>query len=119
MGNDVVGVVIELQDHYNVKVNSSICLQLTKILDRINSVLAAKESARPGCTSGILELCSLNNSIDKAKLLLQHNAESSKLYLAITGEATLARCERIRSSLIQSLCQLQNMVPPSLASKVR
>ncbi|THU63413.1 hypothetical protein C4D60_Mb01t15490 [Musa balbisiana] len=99
-------------------VNNSICLELTKLLNNINLILPAIESARPGCSSGIQELCSLNTSIDKAKLLLQHCAESSKLYLAISRETTLSRCERIRSSLIHSLCQIQTMVPPPIASKI-
>lgn len=60
------------------------CLELRKILDTINLVLPAIESAQPGCRSGIQELCSLNNAVEKAKLLLQHCAETSKLYLVIT-----------------------------------
>ncbi|CAL9071807.1 unnamed protein product [Musa textilis] len=118
MGTDVTGVVKELQNHCDNKVNNSICLELTKLLNNINLILPAIESARPGCSSGIQELCSLNTSIDKAKLLLQHCAESSKLYLAISRDTTLSRCERIRSSLIRSLCQIQTMVPPPLASKI-
>ncbi|XP_074590215.1 U-box domain-containing protein 6-like isoform X2 [Curcuma longa] len=39
-------------------------------------------------------------------------------FKAITGEATLSRCERIRSSLIHSLSQMQDMVPPPLESKI-
>ncbi|CAL9766709.1 unnamed protein product [Musa acuminata subsp. burmannicoides] len=118
MGSDVTQTVKKLQDHCDVKANSSTCLELTKILNRISLILPAIESSRPGSTCGIAELCSLNNSIDKAKLLLQHCAESSKLYLAITGEATLSRCERIKVSLINSLCQIQDMVPPLLACKI-
>ncbi|CAL9189902.1 unnamed protein product [Musa hybrid cultivar] len=118
MGTDVTGVVKELQNHCDTKVNNSICLELTKLLNNINLILPAIESARPGCSSGIQELCSLNTSIDKAKLLLQHCAESSKLYLAISKDTTLSRCERIRSSLIRSLCQIQTMVPPPLAVKI-
>ncbi|WOL03855.1 U-box domain-containing protein 5 [Canna indica] len=118
MGSDVAGVVKATQNNCDVKVNYSIYSELSKILETINFLLPAIESARPGCTSGMLELCSLNNAVEKAKQILQQCAESSKLYLAITGEATLSRCERIRSSLIQSLCQIQNMVPPSLASKI-
>ncbi|CAL9759359.1 unnamed protein product [Musa acuminata subsp. burmannicoides] len=118
MGTDVTGVVKELQNHCDTKVNNSICLELTKLLNNINLILPAIESARPGCSSGIQELCSLNTSIDKAKLLLQHCAESSKLYLAISRDTTLSRCERIRSSLIRSLCQIQTMVPPPLAVKI-
>ncbi|WOL00373.1 U-box domain-containing protein 5 [Canna indica] len=118
MGTGVPRVVKDSKKHIEFKVNSSICLELTKILDKIHSILPAIESVHPGFNSGIQELCCLNNSIDKAKLLLQHCTDSSKLYLAITREATLSRCERIKSSLINSLCQIQNMVPPPLESKV-
>lgn len=37
---------------------------------------------------------------------------------AITGEAIVARCERIRDSLRRSLFLIQNMVPPALANQV-
>jgi hypothetical protein len=37
---------------------------------------------------------------------------------AITGETIVARCERIRDSLRQSLFHIQNMVPPALANQV-
>lgn len=57
------------------------CKELAKFVDRITGVFPAIESARPGCTSGIQELCALNREIEKTKLLLQHCAESSKLYL--------------------------------------
>jgi len=69
------------QNAIHCQVHNSICRELTKILDRIIAVLPAIESARPGYTAGIQELCSLNNTIEKAKLLIQHCAESSKLYL--------------------------------------
>ncbi|XP_042441116.1 U-box domain-containing protein 5-like [Zingiber officinale] len=118
MGKDVPQIVKDPQKYAEFKANNSICSELTKILDKIHLLLPAIESTRPGYNSGIQVLCSLNNQIEKAKLLLQYCAESSKLYLAITGEATLSRCERIRSSLIHSLSQMQGMVPPPLESKI-
>lgn len=39
-------------------------------------------------------------------------------FQAITGESILSRCERIRNSLNQSLCQIQNLVPPLVGAKV-
>ncbi|KAJ0962876.1 hypothetical protein J5N97_027998 [Dioscorea zingiberensis] len=118
MGSDAAEVVQTKRNSSGVKAHASMCLELQKILDTINRVLPAIESAQPGCRSGIQELCSLNNAIEKAKLLLQHCAESSKLYLAITGEATLLRCERIRTALNRSLIQVQNMVPELLAAQI-
>lgn len=101
-----------------VKAHSSLCWELRKALDMIGCILPAIESAHPGCKSGIKELCSLNNTTEKAKLLIQHCAESSMLYLAITAEATLLRCERIRTSWDQSLCQIKDMVPQPLADQI-
>nr|XP_010940083.1 U-box domain-containing protein 5 isoform X2 [Elaeis guineensis] len=118
MGSDVNEVMQVQKNSLGAKVHISMCLELKKILDSVVTILPAIESARPGYSSGIQELCSLNNSIERAKLLLQHCAESSKLYLAITGEATLLRCERIRSAWNQSFCCIQNMVPPLLASQI-
>ncbi|KAI3509858.1 hypothetical protein L1887_25381 [Cichorium endivia] len=43
---------------------------------------------------------------------------SSKLYLALTGNTVLRRCEKSKNLLEQSLCQIQNMVPVKLASKI-
>jgi hypothetical protein len=40
------------------------------------------------------------------------------MFQAITGEATVARCERIRDSLKRSLFHIQNMVPLALANQV-
>lgn len=67
------------------QVHNSICSELIKVLDKIGGVLPAIESARPGYTAGIQELCSLNNTIEKAKLLIQHCAECSMLYLVWVG----------------------------------
>ncbi|KAG2666688.1 hypothetical protein I3760_15G075200 [Carya illinoinensis] len=62
------------------------CLELKKFIDRILEILPAIESAPPRCTSGIQALCTLKIAMDKAKLLIQHCSESSKLYL-ISGIA--------------------------------
>lgn len=118
MGSDPAEVVRVTQDASYTKVHNSICQELTKILNKILGVLPAIEAARPGYTAGIQELCSLNNTIEKAKLLIQHCAESSKLYLVITGESIVLRCERIRSSLNHSLCLVQNMVPQVVAVQI-
>ncbi|ONK71095.1 uncharacterized protein A4U43_C04F4670, partial [Asparagus officinalis] len=63
------------------RVLDSICWDLKNILDKIVAVLPAIESARPEYTAGVQELCSLNSTIEKTKLLIRHCAESSKLYL--------------------------------------
>ncbi|KAF0934895.1 hypothetical protein E2562_028893 [Oryza meyeriana var. granulata] len=100
------------------KVHSSMCSELTMMLDKVSSILPLIEAARPGCKAGIQELCNLYNIIEKGKLIIQHCVECSKLYLAITGEAILSRCERIRDSLRRSLFLIENMVPPALANQI-
>ncbi|PNY00552.1 U-box domain-containing protein 5-like, partial [Trifolium pratense] len=81
-------------------------------------ILPNIEEARPRCSSGIESLCSLHNSIEKARLLLQHCSECSKLYLAVTGDTVLTRCLKAKKSLEQSLIPIQGMVPVLLAVEV-
>lgn len=100
------------------KVHSSLCSELTIMLDKVSSILPSIEAARPGCKAGIQELCNLYNIVGKGKLITQHCVECSKLYLAITGEAILVRCERVRDSLKRSLFLIQNMVPTVLANQI-
>ncbi|CAN6446697.1 unnamed protein product [Victoria cruziana] len=94
------------------------CVELKRIVDRVILVLPSLESARPGFMSGIQSLCSLNLEIEKAKTLIQYCSESSKLYLAITGDSIKRRCEMIQISLHRHLVQLQTMVPVVLASQI-
>ncbi|KAL5207549.1 hypothetical protein ABZP36_031984 [Zizania latifolia] len=106
--------------HHNScpKVHRSMCCELTTMLDKISSILPSIEAARPGCKAGIQELCNLYSIVEKGKLIIQHCNECSKLYLAITGQAIVSRCERIRDSLRRSLFLIQNMVPPTLANQI-
>uniref|UniRef100_A0A5B6YNF0 RING-type E3 ubiquitin transferase n=2 Tax=Davidia involucrata TaxID=16924 RepID=A0A5B6YNF0_DAVIN len=117
MQNEVANVV-ELPYYCSVKVHRLMCLDLMKFIDRISQIFSAIESVRPGCVSGIQALCSLQNAMEKAKLLILHCSYSSKIYLAITGDKIMLRCEKIRSALELCLSQLQNMVPPLLASQI-
>ncbi|KAG7943979.1 hypothetical protein I3843_15G073700 [Carya illinoinensis] len=91
-------------------VHRLMCLELKKFIDRISKILLAIESAPPRCTSGIQALCTLKIAMDKAKLLIQHCSESSKLYMAITTKRIVSRCERIRKPWVVSLSQIQNMI---------
>ncbi|OIS98411.1 u-box domain-containing protein 5 [Nicotiana attenuata] len=90
------------------------CMELIQLVSRVSILLPEIEAARPRCSEA---LCLLNNEILKAKTLIQHCSESSKLYLALTGDVILSRCDRSRNLLKQSLGQVQNMVPVSLAAK--
>ncbi|CAI8599390.1 unnamed protein product [Vicia faba] len=100
------------------QVHSKICMELMRILDDIMRIFPDIEDARPKCSSGIESLVYLNNSIQKAKLLLQHCSECSKLYLAVTGDTVLLRCQKATKSLEQSLIPIQSMVPVVLAVEV-
>ncbi|XP_042494964.1 U-box domain-containing protein 5-like [Macadamia integrifolia] len=101
-----------------LQVHRLMCTELMKFVDRTSQILPAVESARPRCTMGMQALCSVNLAIEKANSLIQHCAECSKLYLAITGDAILSKCEKVRKMLELSLSQIQNVVPLVLARQI-
>jgi hypothetical protein len=94
------------------------CLELKRLVDRIMRIFPDIEDARPGCSSGIQTLCLLHNALDKTKQLLQYCSESSKLYMAVTGDAILARGSRAKKSLEQCLNDIRSIVPTILEIKV-
>ncbi|GKU99179.1 hypothetical protein SLEP1_g12060 [Rubroshorea leprosula] len=100
------------------KVHSIMCTELMTVVDKVVSIFPEIEAARPRCSSGLQALCSLNNAIERAKLLLQYCSESSKLFLAVTGKAIVSKCQRARELLEQSLGQIQHMVPVMLAVEI-
>ncbi|KAH0701686.1 hypothetical protein KY285_015964 [Solanum tuberosum] len=102
---------------YVTNVHHLMCMELIQFVTRVSILLPEIEAVRPGC-SGTEALCRLNNEIDKAKTLHQHCSESSKLYLAFTGDTILSRCKKSRNMFEQSLNQVQNMVPVSLAAEI-
>ncbi|KAI3761209.1 hypothetical protein L1987_51621 [Smallanthus sonchifolius] len=100
------------------KVHHLACLEVKKIIEKITKIFTAIESARPRCKTGLQALCSLHKCMKKCQLLFRQCSESSKLYLAISGERIILRCERICYSLQSCLSQLQNMVEPKLAAQI-
>jgi len=64
-----------------VQVHRSICIELNGFIDRILHIILAIESSRPNCTLAIQALCSLQFTLDKAKSVIKHCSDSSKLYL--------------------------------------
>ncbi|KAK6237462.1 hypothetical protein QUC31_002931 [Theobroma cacao] len=118
MGTDAAEVVETPTIPSFFKVHHMMCTELGKFVDRIVRIFPEIEAARPRCDSGIKALCSLNNAIVKAKSLLQYCSESSKLYLAITTDAIVSRCQRSKNLFEQSLCQIQSMVPVMLAVEI-
>ncbi|CAN6207759.1 unnamed protein product [Urochloa humidicola] len=63
------------------KVHSTMCKELSLMLDKVSSILPSIEAAQPGCKAGVEELCNLYNIVDKGKLIIQNCIECSSLYL--------------------------------------
>ncbi|XP_054808986.1 U-box domain-containing protein 5-like isoform X1 [Prosopis cineraria] len=118
MGTDYGEVVETLPNIRSFKVHRKMCTELMKLVDRVSRIFPDIEAARPRCSSGIQSLCLLNSAVEKAKLLLQHCSEASKLYLAVTGDRVLSRFQKARRSLEQSLGQVQSIVPVMLAAEI-
>ncbi|KDP37635.1 hypothetical protein JCGZ_07834 [Jatropha curcas] len=118
MGDEGDDVVEPLPYQLSFKVHHLMCTELMKLVDRIGKLFPEIEAARPRCSFEIQALCVLNNTIEKAKQILRYCRESSKLYMVITGEAMVSRCQRMRNNFEQSLGQIQTMVPTPLASEI-
>ncbi|XWS45428.1 hypothetical protein CRYUN_Cryun15aG0136100 [Craigia yunnanensis] len=118
MGTDAAEIVETPWYPSSFKVHHMMCTELRKFVDRIIRIFPEIEAARPRCSSGIKALSSLNGAIEKAKLLLQYCSESSKLYLAITTDAIVSRCQKMKNLLEQVLCQIHSMVPVMLAVEI-
>ncbi|CAH8314767.1 unnamed protein product, partial [Eruca vesicaria subsp. sativa] len=103
---------------HSFKMHSSMCLALKNLVDRVMKIFPEIEAARPGASTGIQTLCLLNKALEKAKLLLQYCSESSKLYMAVTGDAIISRGCRAKKLLEQSLGDIRTMVPTALAIKI-
>ncbi|XP_030523997.1 U-box domain-containing protein 5-like isoform X2 [Rhodamnia argentea] len=117
MGSGITVVAETLSNSYCFKVHYEMCTELMKLVDKVSSVIPQIEAARPR-SSGMLALSSLICEIDKAKQLLHHCSESSKLYLALTSDAIARRCQRSRELLERGLDLVRNSVPVLLAIKI-
>ncbi|KAJ0251103.1 U box domain-containing protein [Hirschfeldia incana] len=104
--------------YHSFKMHSPMCLALKNLVDRVMRIFPEIEAARPGYTTGIQTLCLLNKGLEKSKLLLQYCSESSKLYMAVTGDAILKRGCSAKKLLEQSLADIRTMVPTALAIKI-
>jgi hypothetical protein len=94
------------------------CKELSGVLCKVLSIFPSLEGARPRSKSGIQALCSLHIALEKAKNILQHCSECSKLYLAITGDAVLLKFEKAKIALIDGLKRVEDIVPSSIGSQV-
>ncbi|KAK4754084.1 hypothetical protein SAY87_002188 [Trapa incisa] len=118
MGSDAAEALDAFYDPSSYKVHQTTCGELGKLVKRSLSLLPEIEAARPRCSTGIKALCSLNEAIEKAKIVLQQCNEGSKLYLVYTADAIMSRCEKWRKLLEQSLVQIQSNVPVLLAIEI-
>ncbi|KAL3616188.1 hypothetical protein CASFOL_008091 [Castilleja foliolosa] len=94
------------------------CRSLCAVYVRILALFPDLEAARPRSTSGIQALCSLHIALEKTKNVLQHCADCSKLYLAITGDAVVMKFERTRRVLADSLTRVEDIVPRAIGSQI-
>uniref|UniRef100_A0A803PFE9 RING-type E3 ubiquitin transferase n=1 Tax=Cannabis sativa TaxID=3483 RepID=A0A803PFE9_CANSA len=118
MGTDVAELAGAVSNARSFKVHRLMCLKLKALVERILNIKPKIEDARPRCSTGIQALCTLSQSIDKAKTILDYCRESSKLYLALTGDVIQSRCNKTKKLIEQSLSQIQDMVPVLLSAEI-
>ncbi|KAJ4974022.1 hypothetical protein NE237_007196 [Protea cynaroides] len=102
----------------DAKLHGEMCRKLSAILCKILEIFPVLEAARPRSKSGIQALCSLHVALEKAKNLLQHCSECSKLYLAITGDSVHLKFEKVRGALADSLRRVEDIVPQAISSLI-
>ncbi|XP_043703985.1 U-box domain-containing protein 6-like [Telopea speciosissima] len=102
----------------DAKLHGGMCRKLSAILCKVLEVFPVLEAARPRSKSGIQALCSLHVALEKAKNLLQHCSECSKLYLAITGDSVRLKFEKVRGALADSLRRVEDIVPQAIGSQI-
>ncbi|KAL8218860.1 hypothetical protein R6Q57_022233 [Mikania cordata] len=100
------------------KLHGEMCKRLSFIYVKVLSVFPELEAARPRSTSGIQTLCSLHIALEKTKMVLQHCAECSKIYLAITGDAVVLKFERARLALEDGLRRVEDIVPQTIGCQI-
>ncbi|EEF47498.1 ubiquitin-protein ligase, putative [Ricinus communis] len=115
---DITEVEENLFAASDAKLHGEMCKALSATYCKILSIFPSLEAARPRSKSGIQALCSLHIALEKAKNILQHCSECSKLYLAITGDSVLLKFEKARSALVDSLRRVEDIVPQSIGSQI-
>ncbi|KAL8520177.1 hypothetical protein ACS0TY_010917 [Phlomoides rotata] len=94
------------------------CKSLCTVYAKVLTIFPDLEAARPRSTSGIQALCALHIALEKTKNILQHCAECSKLYLAITGDSVVLKFEKARSALEDSLNRVEDIVPQTIGVQI-
>ncbi|KAI4336597.1 hypothetical protein L6164_015106 [Bauhinia variegata] len=116
---DVTEVEENLFAVSDAKLHGEMCKALSTIYCKVLSIFPSLEAARPRSKSGIQALCSLHVALEKAKNVLQHCSECSKLYLAITGDSVLLKFEKAKSALEDSLKRVEDIVPQSIGCQIQ
>ncbi|XP_051122218.1 U-box domain-containing protein 45-like [Andrographis paniculata] len=93
------------------KLHVEMCKSLCGVYVKVLAIFPELEAARPRSTSGIQALCTLHIALEKTKNVLQHCAECSKLYLAITGDSVVLKFDKARCALEDSLRRVEDIVP--------
>uniref|UniRef100_A0A804UHR6 RING-type E3 ubiquitin transferase n=1 Tax=Zea mays TaxID=4577 RepID=A0A804UHR6_MAIZE len=102
----------------DAKLHAGICRAFHPSVSKLSTIFPFIEASRPRSKSGIQALCSLHVALDKAKGLLQHCADCSRLYLAITSETVLLKFEKSRSQLQESLRRIESIVTEDIGCKI-
>ncbi|KAL1828674.1 hypothetical protein DCAR_0207918 [Daucus carota subsp. sativus] len=100
------------------RLHGDMCKILSAIYGKVFAIFPDLEAARPRSTSGIQALCSLHIALEKTKNVLQHCAECSKLYLAITGDSVVLKFGKARSALEDSLRRVEDIVPQAISCQI-
>ncbi|TVU36142.1 hypothetical protein EJB05_18059 [Eragrostis curvula] len=98
--------------------HAGICRAFLPSVSKLSAIFPFIEASRPRSKSGIQALCSLHVALDKAKGLLQHCADCSRLYLAITAETVHLKFEKARSQLQESLRRVESIVTEDISCKI-
>lgn len=114
--------VSEVEENFfaasDAKLHAEMCRSLSAIYCKVLSLFPSLEAARPRSKSGIQALCSLHVALEKAKNVLKHCSECSKLYLAITGDSVLLKFEKAKCALVDSLKLVEDIVSQSIGYQI-
>ncbi|XP_078447247.1 U-box domain-containing protein 45-like [Wolffia australiana] len=102
----------------DAKLHGEMCRSLSSIVCKVLAIFPIIEASRPRSKSGIQSLCSLHVELEKAKNLLRHCSESSRLYLAITNESTLKKFEKSKQGLLMGIRGVEDIVPESITFQI-
>lgn len=78
-----------------MQLHRDMCKELSAVYCKVLSIFPSLEEARPRSKSGIQALCSLHIALEKAKNILQHCSESSKLYLVSFPPYYILSCDLV------------------------